>query len=186
MTHNCNCFEESDPEKQTWESEEHFAEYAHKWAYSVRPEREQWPKLIEFLSIGPVLEIAAGSGLLAHLLSKELLTPWIATDDASWECPQCADRKFYDSERMSATDAVLKIHSETLVVIWPPPYVEDIVTAVKNYKGQQILYIGEWVEGVTVDMPFFIALNENWELVDIVPIQKRITDEACYLYKRKL
>ena len=140
-----------------------------------------------------MLEIAAGSGFLAHLLSRELVQPWFATDDASWDCQECNDHlvasgnnpKFYNVEKLSATDAVNKIHSETLVVIWPAPYVEDIINAIKEYKGRQILYIGEWVDGITVDVPFFMSLSEKWELFEIVPIEKRITNEACYLYKRK-
>lgn len=150
-----NLFQKSDPGQFCFKADEFSSfvqQYAHDFSWAVRPEKDQWPRLIEFLSKGPILEIASGNGFWARLLAPTIPFVWTCCDDGSWKCQDCNKEPFFPIESLCACRAVEKYTSATtLVMIWPPPEghsdpsIENhncIIQAVQKFQGSQILYVG--------------------------------------------
>jgi hypothetical protein len=196
-------FELSDPEKFIFHNEEtqeslenlsleekrdHFYQYGHDWSWAVRPEKDQWEKLIRILSEGPILEIAAGNGFWKRLFGEKVPVEWICTDDETWKCP-CGKPTFIPIEEICAGQAIKKYSAKTLLISWPPPPKESldvcILDAVSGFQGSQLVYVGTPPGGETTTPPFFVRLFQWWDLSDSIPLEKSLLGDKIWVYSRR-
>lgn len=112
---------------------------------------------------GPVLEVGAGKGYWARLVS-ELGANVLATDAKPWPEP------FYPVERLDAVDAVQQ-HGKgrNLLMVWPPLGSSMALNALSSYllvaqPGSRIFYVGEGSYGCTGCDVFHHMLDERCEL----------------------
>ena len=166
----------------------HWEIYRKHFSFSV-PDKKSIEKITKFIGKDKVLEIGAGKGFHAYLLSLEGVDI-VATDNYSWPAPTYGPN-FMEIKKIDYKDALEKYKDRNvLMMIWPP--LEGSVggdmshTALQNFKGNKIIYIGEEEDGATGTKKFFKMLKKDWKLVEQVNIPQfwGIHDYA-FLYKRK-
>ena len=131
--------------------------YVEVWSWGARPHMELWPVLINFLRIGPILEINAGKGLWAELYRRykvehqqENLPDWTATDIDP-------KKPIGTVEVLDSVAAVAKYpKATTLVTVWPKMGFRE---ALSTFTGPQLVYVGE-EDGCTDTFD-----TSNWTLV---------------------
>lgn len=74
----------------------------------------------------------------------------------------------------------------TLMMIWPPlenPMAKD---ALRTYKGDYLLYVGESADGCCADPGFFDNLHQDWRLLANIRIPAwPLIHDSLFLYMRK-
>lgn len=141
-----------------------------------------------FVGDNKVLEIGAGNGFWAGLLSANGVTNIIAIDIFSAGYSFLPENTFYPVINMSSEIALTE-HSDadTLISIWPP-YNEPMATnALRAFTGSKFVYIGEGWGGCNADDDFFRELDLNWTLVETIEIKKwKSIYDSLELYTRKI
>lgn len=141
-------------------------------------------EIIKFSRKDKVLEIGSGLGLWCHLLQLNGLDI-IGTDNFSSHTQKEKER-FCKIEEISAIDATNKyIDRNVLMTIWPP--MSSMVSdALKIFKGNKLIYIGEPEGGCTGDESFFDILEKYWVKIDIIKIsQWRGICDGLHIYLKK-
>lgn len=123
-----------------------------------------------------VLEVMAGCGYLAHLLSQAGVNI-VATDecpDQAWKRPSHKKQVLHNFsfvEPLGALEALKKYDgSDTVIMSWPPYDQPDAYKVATNLKkGQTLIYVGEGAGGCTGDDQFHECLREKfieleWEI----------------------
>ncbi|MEX2431133.1 MAG: hypothetical protein WD645_04360 [Dehalococcoidia bacterium] len=151
----------------------------------------------DFVGDRQLLEIGAGNGLWAYLLSAYGVAV-TATDDHSWAAPPPGVKtkppsgfpvqpgRFYPVEQLDAQEAVQKYQAHhALLLCWPPYGKSMAFRALSAFQGDRMVYIGD--KGCTADDVFHAELQQRWQQQDIihVPTWPGIHD-AVYLYERKV
>lgn len=161
----------------------HMARYKflEKYSYAI-PSQEA----IEYISsIGPVVEMGAGTGYWAYLL-RQLGTDVIAYDESPYKNGYV---DYQWSEVIQGIPTVLKQHGDkTLFICWPPFDSLFASDCLKHYKGNNLIYVGEWDGGCTGDRLFFELLSEEWEEVEndvCIPRYEGLHD-YFYHFRRRL
>jgi len=112
----------------------------------------------------PFLEIGAGTGYWAYEFRKKGIQI-IATEpilSQKWTeieilTGQCALDKYDDGKH-------------TLLVCWPT-YADDwAFKALKEFKGDTVVYVGEGNEGCTADEQFHALLEKDWNIIEEIDI----------------
>lgn len=115
---------------------------------------------------GTVLEVGAGTGLVAKYLNAVGVNI-IATDDYSWHKKDFSKWKsFYPVENLDYRDAIKKYNADFLLLCWPM-YEDPLATNAAKLFSElnpdgKILYIGEGVGGCTGDDEF----NSGLQIID--------------------
>lgn len=166
-------------------------EFIQKYSFAF-PSPEAVKIIVKFADGEKILEIGAGSGLWARLLSIDgaMIT---ATDDFSWSDEKRRDRaaitvpgRFYSVEKLIAGRATRKyIDHNVLFLCWPPYNTNMAYNALKSFQGNKVVYIGEGYDGCTGNDKFHNLLEKEWEEVSHHKIpQWDAIHDRMYLYKR--
>lgn len=165
------------------------------WSASISyaiPTREA---LNAIATLGPILEVGAGTGYWAWLLE------------------QCGvDILCYDAEPPGAPDAPNRFHGKnkvwtkvlqgdenvvtswpdrTLMLCWPPPRDEMAFRAISLYRGDVLVFVGEVPQnakrqGVTGSEAFLSKLMAEWLPVRVVELpQWEICQDNLYILWRR-
>jgi len=133
-----------------------------KYAWSV-PSTEA---LETIAALGPVVEIGAGAGYWAYLLREmgvdvlayDVTPPTAASKANHWH----AETNTWTEVLQGNTDEAAKHPERTLFLCWPPYDTAMGVWALKAYKGNTVVYIGEDAWGCTGDKDFHEMLAAEW------------------------
>lgn len=151
----------------------------------------------DFVGDRELLEIGAGNGLWAYLLSTSGISV-TATDDYSWAAPPPGVKsrppsgfpvdagRFFPVHQLDATGAVTSFAGHNALLLCWPPYGRSMAfSALVAFQGDSVVYIGD--KGCTGDLAFHNELDLHWLCQDLVqiPTWPGIHD-AVYLYKRKV
>ena len=135
------------------------------FSYSV-PTQKAIECMAKFIDKDTCLEVGAGLALWAYLLQKEHNIKMIVTDDNSthYEEKTRTQNKYCDIINLNAENAVKKYReANVLMMIWPP-YDNDLgVSALKEFRGNKLIYVGESKGGCTGTDEFFNLLKREWK-----------------------
>lgn len=137
---------------------------------------------------GPIIEIGAGTGYWAHLLRSRYHVNILAYDYK----PPSKGKSWYHRGHGSWTGVVhgrpvkAKKHPDrALFLCWPPLYSRMAKEALRHYKGDTVIYVGEQ-GGCTGTPEFEDTLYEEWNEVKTVRIpQWDGIHDYLFLYKRR-
>jgi hypothetical protein len=127
----------------------------------------EWVKeLAKWIGNKQCLEIMAGAGWLAKGL-KQCGVNIVATDNFSWNKTQHAKVKpVFPIGNYEASEAIMNINAEILIVSWPPYGCHAIVKACEIWGTEKpIIYIGENQGGCNATDAFF----ERFKLIQNHP-----------------
>jgi len=159
--------------------------FVFKYAWSI-PHK----KALEVIaSHGPIVEIGAGNGYWAYLLANmgvDVVAYDIATDSGMYGGTNSSYWKLWfevekGDERMAA-----KYKDRSLFLCWPAYNSPMAEKALKSYKGDTVIYIGEDKGGCTANDKFFVNLEKNFDEVESIELHvwPGIHDRL-YIFKRK-
>lgn len=139
--------------------------FARRYAWAV-PNKTAIQKIKKFAKKEQILEVGAGLGLWAYLL-REAGANVIATDDFSWKKKVQNKRNFTEVEKLNVQKSINKYKDAgVLLLVWPP-YDEPMANnALKKFKGNKLVYIGEGEGETTADDNFYDRLEKYWKQVD--------------------
>ncbi|AYV80888.1 MAG: hypothetical protein Harvfovirus9_18 [Harvfovirus sp.] len=138
------------------------------FGYSI-PSNGAIQKMKKFIDGQKVLEIGAGMGLFAYLLSIEKVDV-VATDDYSWGTSS-SGYNFMKIEKLSYAQAIARyIDRKILLIIWPPFNDPMAERALDLWKGDKIIYIGEPKTYACATDRFFEILEADYELIETIDI----------------
>jgi hypothetical protein len=156
----------------------------------VFPTLEWARSMKEVIEDGTVLEVGAGTGLVAKYLNAVGVSI-VATDNYSWKEKEYAEwKQFFDVIKLDYREAIEKYRASYLLLCWPmyeDPLARDAAQLFteRNPDGK-ILYIGE-IGGCTADEEF----HEGLEILDeleransVYPRWEGLWDR-CYLGRWK-
>jgi hypothetical protein len=113
---------------------------------------------------GPILEVGAGTGYWAYETKKRGVD-YLATD--AYTLPS---NKYFPSSKAwehvysyTAVDAVKRFPDRTLLMCWPEYCKSWAVEALREYKGDIFIYVGEEEGGCCADDDFFEHLGNYWD-----------------------
>lgn len=171
---------ESDPDMLTRFAARQYATRAYAWAV---PDEEA---IEEVAALGPILEVGAGRGYWARLISDA------GGDVVATDAHPPADR-FYPVEALDAEQAVRKYGARrTLMLVWPPYDDSMAVRALREYErqgGERVIYVGEGAGGCTGDDGLHAALGEQstWTVSRVIDIpQWEGLHDVLTVYERGL
>lgn len=140
------------------------------------------PKSLDFVakwSNGKLIEIGAGAGYWAwqlsmrdvNVLAYDVRPPHMFIDngyhspyDESTRKPLGELREIFFDVRKGAISKLSGKPDRTLFLCWPP-MTGMAVNALRRYRGNRIIYIGEDSGGCTANDDFFGELSRNWKEV---------------------
>ncbi|MBK8202457.1 MAG: hypothetical protein IPK68_09155 [Bdellovibrionales bacterium] len=156
--------------------------YTYKYAWAI-PRKAALEVIAKY---SPIVEVGAGSGYWAKLLN-DMGVDIIAYDsDSKTHYGSGTKHHFPWFDVRNGDESVAKDHSDrALFLCWPPYATKMAANCLKNYKGDTVLFIGEW-DGCTGDESFFKLLEKNFvseEIIDL-PVWLGLHD-ALYVFRRK-
>lgn len=137
----------------------------------------------------PLVEVGAGTGYWACLLKKmgvDILAYDVSPVQSGGNAYHIGARKSW-AEVTTADETVARLYPQrTLFLCWPPDINECAYNAVRLYKGNTIIYVGEGPGGCTGSKAFHDELAAHWHLVEQVSIpQWTGTYDSMFIYSRK-
>ncbi len=126
------------------------------------------------LSSKGLVEVGAGSGYWAWQLSQ-LGVDVVAYDlkpphqehnyyhSLSPEKTALRESIFFDVQQMEAVPAVERHPDRTLFLCWPPYATSMAAQALRSYRGDRVIYIGEGGSGCTGCAEFHALLESEWD-----------------------
>ncbi len=135
-------------------------------------------------SRGPVVEIGAGTGYWASLL-RQAKCDVVAYDEKPGENGWVQVEQCYYDVQVGQHEVVTAHQDRTLLLCWPP--MSDMAElALRAYRGQTVVYVGENAGGCCASDEFF-ALLEDWsEACEVRIPQWWGLHDAMWIYERKL
>ena len=148
--------------------------FTDKYGWSV-PTQEAIDKIKEFVSGDKVIEIGSGYGMWAKLMKDSGISIY-ATDALSSPSAKTyrpRDESFTEVEDLEAVEAILKYSGVNVLMLSWPPYDQPMATnAIKVFKGNKLIFIGEDSGGCTADSEFFEILDKGWNKAGKVDIPR--------------
>jgi hypothetical protein len=143
--------------------------FVRKFGFTI-PSREALKLVARF---SPLLEVGAGSGYWAHELAREGADV-LATDPKPIPAGGVQKRygffhPWHSVVKLSGRRAVRLHPDRTLLLCWPSynePWAAETLGA---YRGDRLVYVGEW-NGCCADDSFFDLLDREWEEVESLPL----------------
>ena len=167
-----------DSSERFWSQEARRRTFMAFYSWAV-PSKEAIAAISAFVGGRRLLEVCAGSGLWAMLISSGG-TDVIATDG---RLAQHTD--YFPIETREAEDAV-RAHQEceALLFCWPPFKDGLAFRALRAFEGDRVVYIAD--QRFTADRQFHDLLDQEWVLHDQLAIPAWPGfDDYAYLYSRK-
>jgi hypothetical protein len=169
--------------------------FMQRYGWAV-PTPEAIDAITAFVHEDRLLEVGAGTGLWAYLLSGRGLSI-LATDDFSWAGPERGRHaslpsgfavdpgRFFPVERVDSEAAVKRYADRRgLLLIWPPPDRDMAFLALAAFTGDKAVYVGD--PNASADRRFHEELKLRWLLRNRVAIPNWPgIHDAVYLYGRK-
>lgn len=164
---NCYLQEFKNKGEDTWKiTSSTRQELVRKYSWAV-PNDEAIELLV---SLSPVIEVGAGTGYWASLVKTaggEIVAldkdphknDWV---EGNWTRVD----KFTSYYQLRKKD----YDNHTLFLCWPPYADSMAFDCLKKYKGNQLVYVGEYSGGCCADDDFFNLLDEEWEEVTSIDI----------------
>lgn len=142
---------------QTTENYQKRVRFTYTIGWSI-PSKQSVEIIAKFIRGEKILEVGAGSGMWAKLLSLEDIDI-VATDDYTWD----SKFRYYDVEKMSYVESIEKYRDrEVLMLSWPNYQSEMAFESLKLFQGKYFIYIGE-KRNLSCGTPkFFDELDSNW------------------------
>jgi len=158
-------------------------DFARFWAWAVPT-----IKAIEMIAkYSPMIEMGAGKGYWASLISKKggMIH---AYDKKPYVNHWCLPGKGYYHVLIGGVDVLKerRYRNCSLFICWPPYNGELAYEALKAFKGDTFIYIGENSGGCTGDDRFFDELGEHWREIEgcVIPRWEGINDYLT-IYERR-
>jgi len=153
-----------------------------KYSFAV-PNQEA---LDEIKNLGvKIIEIGAGSGYWAHMLSQNGVdiicfdTYQTKYSHGEWE------KKWFNIEN-GGPEKIREYPDRALFLCWPDYCSPMASDCLKEYKGEYVIYIGESDGGCTADGEFFKIIEREFEEVKVIPIPQWYgIHDYIYIYKRR-
>lgn len=157
--------------------------FTQKFSWAV-PSEEVINEIKHFVGQLKVLEVGAGLGLWCYLL-KLKGCDIIATDNFSSHFKNY-DHKFCDIENLDAVSALKKYSDkDVLMLVWPPYLDSMAYDALKLFKGNKLVYVGEPEGDACATDDFFELLNKEWKLVKEIKIPRWFgMHDLLFLYEK--
>lgn len=127
---------------------------------------------------GKIVEMGAGKGYWANILHQ------YGIDIIAYDIDFQHDVKYH--QVLPGNPLNLNDHPDrTLLLVWPPFRTPMAMECLQNYKGDMVIYVGEF-EGCTGNQDFHDTLTKEWDEVANIPNANwnGIYDSAL-IYKRK-
>lgn len=159
-----------------------------KYSFAI-PNQDAIRTLVE---LSPIVEIGAGSGYWAHLIS-EMGGVVKAFDRVGIGykpiegVPNIWQWKKQWFPVIMSTETRVRFHpNHTLFLCWP--YMCPMAyNALRLYQGQAVVYVGEPKDGNCAETDFFELLEKDWEKVKTVNIPQWYgMNDVMFVYKRKI
>jgi tetratricopeptide (TPR) repeat protein len=187
----------NNPYTETMDAVKDVAEYNRYGVRGVLVRKYSWAipneeALTTIRDLGPIVEIGAGSGYWSAMLKARGadiksfdIAPLGTPDGVKNYYHGASDRAW--TEILPGDESTAALYPErTLMLSWPP-YGEPVAyNALKNFKGDTLVYIGEGYSGCTGDDAFHELLEAEWESTKYVDIpQWDGIHDYLTVYKRK-
>lgn len=134
-----------------------------------------------------LIDPMAGTGWWAHVLA-EYGVDTVCFDAAPGTSNYHKDEALHvPVTRMDAAAAVAQHHGgRTLLLSWPPYDTADGVNALRAYRGDRVVFIGETDGGCCGDDDLFAELAAHWALVaEHTPVQWDGLHDVVNVFDRK-
>ena len=159
------------------------AEFVEKFSWAI-PDVHSIMEIIKFAEGNEILEVGAGNGFWSILI-KTLGGIITSSDPMISHCDFNAFHKNF--QKLDAVEAVKQNPTNVLFICWPSyqnPYAYE---ALKEFKGNKFIYIGEDKYGCCGSPLFFNLLNDEWELKKQIEIECWYTiHDRMEFYERKI
>ncbi|KKN50718.1 hypothetical protein LCGC14_0629790 [marine sediment metagenome] len=137
-----------------------------EYGWSV-PTKKAIQKLKSFIGNEKVLEVGAGKGLWAKLMQDTGISITPTDLYAGQETPYLSGKSFTEVQQMDASDAINRFSDHTVLFLNWPPYDSPMADeALKTFRGNKVIYVGEGSSGCTGDDCFHNQLGREWKMVD--------------------
>jgi len=172
-------------------------DYCRKYSWSI-PDPVSVAFVAEHLGHKSV-EMGAGTGYYAWLLAQagvdilcyDIAPPSIATDN-HYHSPRADRYGDFSGETVNTyhpvlqgTPDLLQHHTDRSLFLCWPPMSEMASQCLASYKGDKLVYIGEYDGGCTADETFFATLEKNWtEIARRQPLQWDGIRDVIQVYER--
>lgn len=167
LTHNPYLHEYADVDAYDFEARKILC---HKYAFAIPNDAA----LTVIASHTPILEIGAGSGYWASLLSN-IGADVVAYDDKSWF------HKFdswYPVHR-GGPEVICRYPSHTLFLCWPPYENSMAYDCLQHYTGKTLLAITEGSGGCCGDDDFWCEIDQHWKMIQNITIPRYKSIHDC-------
>lgn len=151
------------------------------YGYQI-PLRENIEALKSLAGQDLVLEVGAGRALWAKLLAANGVNI-VCVDNLSWFCNSVAP--FYPVEELDWIEAVKKYsNANVLLTIWPPYESPSLNTAIVEFKGNYVVFVGEF-GGCCGGEELYLYLSNHWNVIAEHKCLKGTVDAQMYIFCRK-
>lgn len=141
--------------------------------------------ITEISSLGnSLIEIGAGTGYWSRLLHETGNIQVTAYDNNSW--PSMTPL-WFDVKRGGARSTnVFNDDYDVLLLCWPPYDTPMAYSALKRFKGNTLVYCGEYEGGCTGNKSFFNERDTNWKYERSLPsLRWRHIRDSVHVYTRR-
>jgi len=131
------------------------------------------PEALEYIhdnTPGDIIEIGAGNGYWAHLISKT------GKNIQAFDIAELKDNSFgfvgepWFEVNQGGVENLKNSKAETLCLIWPYWKGDMASSAITEFQGDDLIYIGEGIGGCTGTDEFFDILDKEWDIVKNIGI----------------
>ena len=142
--------------------------------------------IILFANEEEILSIASGTCLIEAFI--EYLGGKIISTDPKISHFDSDSILFHKNfQKLNAVDAVKQNSTNVLFICWPSYCDKYAFDALKEFKGNKLIYIGENSNGCNADQNFFDLLDEEWGLINQIEIECWYTiHDRMEFYERKI
>ncbi len=189
----------NNPYREMWEALEN--KVNRYQAFRVRDalvRRFCWPVITEralgtIKRHGPIVDVGCGTGYIDALLQMRGADV-VAYDvnpietGKNVQAGYSAPGKSWTAVRQGGETSAGAHPDRALMLSWPPMGEPMGYNALKAYRGNTLIYIGDAEGGLTADTKFFGELGRNWRLVETAPVDQWRDSESrdkVWVYKRK-
>ncbi|GEM_PF-380657 len=137
----------------------------------------------------PLVEVGAGTGYWAHLLEQrgvKIVAYDIQPVPSQGNTYHQTAGKSWADVRQGDETVVREYPASTLFLSWPPDTNQCAFNALRLFRGDRLIYVGEGPGGCTASREFHDLVARQWKLVEKVEIpQWTGTYDALFVYARK-